>query len=81
LWRLAVSSALLSLYSVFAERDRRRGMSLNEAAIDALQQGLGINNNDIEYDDLDDLIGTWKDDDAFEQALADQDSTEPDLWR
>jgi hypothetical protein len=63
------------------ERAKRRGMSLNEAAIEALKRGLGITDSAVEYDDLDDLIGTWKDDEAFDQALADQDTIEPDLWR
>ncbi len=63
------------------ERARRRGMSLNEAAIDALRRGLGIADDVVEYDDLDDLVGTWKKDEAFDQALADQDTIEPDLWR
>ena len=63
------------------ERARRRGTSLNEAAIDALKRGLGITEDAVEYDDLDDLIGTWKDDEAFDQALADQDPIDVDIWR
>ncbi|MCK4514188.1 MAG: hypothetical protein KAU31_02965 [Spirochaetaceae bacterium] len=61
------------------ERARRRGTSLNEAAIDALRRGLGITENVVEYGDLDDLIGTWKKDEAFEQALADQDTIDLDI--
>ena len=63
------------------ERARRRGMSLNEVTIDALRRGVGITDSGVEYDDLDDLIGTWVDDKEFDQALADQDVVEPDLWR
>ena len=63
------------------ERAKRRGMSLNEAAIDALRRGLGISDDVVEYDDLDDLVGTWKKDEAFDQALADQDTIEPGIWR
>ncbi len=63
------------------ERARRRGTSLNEAAIDALKRGLGITEDTVEYDDLDDLVGTWKNDEAFDQALADQDAIELDIWR
>ena len=62
------------------DRARRRGTSLNQAAIDALRRGLGITEDRVEYDDLDDLIGTWKDDGAFDRAIADQDTTDPDLW-
>ena len=63
------------------ERARRRGTSLNEAAIDALKRGLGITEDAVEYDDLDDLVGTWKNDEAFDQALADQDTIDLDIWR
>lgn len=56
-------------------------MRLNDAAIDALRRGLGISEDTVEYDDLDDLIGTWKKDPVFDEALADQDTVEPDLWR
>ena len=63
------------------ERARRRGTSLNEAAIYALKRGLGITEDAVEYNDLDDLVGTWKTDEAFDRALADQDTIEPDLWR
>ena len=63
------------------ERARRRGISLNETAIEALKRGVGISDTVVEYDDLDDLVGTWKDDAEFDRALADQDAVEPDLWR
>ncbi len=63
------------------ERAKRRGTSLNDAAIDAIKRGLGIIESAVEYDDLDDLIGTWKKDARFDQALADQDTVDPDLWQ
>jgi hypothetical protein len=60
---------------------KRRGVSLNEAAIEALKRGLGITGGGPEFHDLDDLIGTWKADQKCDRALADQDRIEPDLWR
>ncbi len=63
------------------EEAKKRGMSLNEAAIDAIRRGLGITESEVEYSDMDDLIGTWKKDKRFEQALADQDKVDEDLWR
>ena len=60
---------------------RRRGVSLNEATIDVIKRGLGVSGEPIEYHDLDDLIGSWKDDDRFDAAIAEQDTVEPDLWR
>ena len=61
------------------EAAARRGLSLNEAAIDALARGLGV--EEQMHDDLDDLIGTWKDDPSFDEAIADQDRIDPDLWQ
>ncbi|MFA7567088.1 MAG: hypothetical protein WCY01_08695 [Alkalispirochaeta sp.] len=60
---------------------RKNGMSLNEAAIETLRRGLGIAEEAVVYDDLDDLAGTWKQDEVFDQAIADQDTVDPDLWR
>ena len=48
------------------ERSKQRGMSLNYATIDAIKRGLGIMESEVEYDD---------------QALADQDTVDPDLWQ
>ena len=31
--------------------------------------------------DLIDLAGTWREDPAFDQAIAEQDTIDPDLWR
>ena len=63
------------------EQARRRGTSLNETAIEAIMRGLGITEDAVEYSDLDDLVGTWKSDRAFDQAIADQDTIDTDLWR
>ena len=32
-------------------------------------------------DDLDDLVGTWVQDDAFDKAMAEMDRVDEDLWR
>ena len=36
---------------------------------------------DVLYDDLDDLIGTWKQDDEFDRAIEEQDKVDADIWR
>ena len=36
---------------------------------------------DVTYDDLDDLIGTWKLDGEFSRAIADQDKVDTDAWQ
>ena len=63
------------------ERAKRKGVSLNEAAVEALKRGLGVVDADVTYDDLDDLIGTWKPDDEFSRAIADQDKVDTDAWQ
>ena len=63
------------------ERAKKKGMSLNDAAIEAIRQGLGMADTDVVYDDLDDLAGTWKADDQFDRAMAEQDTVDTDAWR
>ena len=70
-----------SVDRMLRERARTEGKSLNEAAIEALQAGLGLSEESVEFDDLDDLIGTWQHDPDTDQALADQDVVDPELWR
>jgi hypothetical protein len=59
---------------------RRRNVSLNQAIVDAIKRGIGMD-EEQEHNDLDDLIGTWQQDEEFEQALREQDTIEQDLWR
>lgn len=62
------------------ERAKRKGISLNDAAVEAMSRGLGVGQDGVVYDDLDDLIGTWKPDDAFDRAIEQQDSVDADAW-
>ena len=70
-----------SVDKLLRERARTEGKSLNEAAIEALQAGLGLSEVAVEFDDLDDLIGTWQHDPDTDHALADQDVVDLELWR
>jgi len=63
------------------ERARAAGISLNEAAVDALAEGSGMAGNRRKRRDLGDIAGTWKADKAVAAALADQDRVDKDLWR
>jgi hypothetical protein len=63
------------------ERAQAEGKSLNEVAVEALSDGLGLGATDVVRRDLSDVIGTWKADKAAEAALADQDRVDPDLWK
>jgi len=60
---------------------KRKGISLNDAAVEAIRRGLGVAEADVVYDDLDDLIGTWKQDDEFDRAIEEQDKVDADAWQ
>jgi hypothetical protein len=59
---------------------RERGKSLNEVAIEALARGAGVTGNSSRQRDLSDIAGTWRNDPAFDSALAAQDSIEEEIW-
>jgi hypothetical protein len=63
------------------ERARATGKSLNEAAVEALQEGTGTAGSPRKRRDLGDIAGTWKSDKAAEAAFADQDRIDEYLWR
>jgi hypothetical protein len=63
------------------ERARAAGKSLNEVAIEALTEGVGVTSTPRQRRNLDDIVGTWKKDKAFDEAIADQDQIDEDLWK
>ena len=63
------------------ERAQRTNRSLNETVVDTLRRGLGVGPDQPSYDDLDDLIGTWKPDEEFDRVIAEQDRVDEVLWR
>ena len=60
---------------------RERGKSLNEVAIEALARGAGVTGERSRQRDLGDIAGTWRNDPAFDSALAAQDSIDEEIWR
>jgi hypothetical protein len=63
------------------ERARAEGRSLNEVAVEALAEGLGLGDEEVIRRDLSDVVGTWKKEAAVEAALAAQDRVDEDLWK
>jgi len=63
------------------QRARATGKSLNEAAIEALTESSGVAGSPMKRRDLGDIVGTWKNEKAVDDALADQDRVDADLWR
>jgi hypothetical protein len=52
-------------------RAKQEDKSLNAVAVEALTRGLELDAQPIEHTDLDGLIGSWKEDKAFDLAIAD----------
>ena len=63
------------------ERARAEGKSINDIAVAALVDGLGLGAEDIVRRDLSDVAGTWVDEAAVNDALAAQDRIDESLWR
>ena len=60
----------------------REGCSLNAVALAALESEAGVSGGKAAvYHDLDDLVGSWVHDDAFDKALAAFDVVDEDLWK
>ena len=62
-------------------RARTEGKSLNEVAIEALAEGLGVVGAPRKRRDLGYISRTWNADHTVEAALAEQDRVDKDLWR
>ena len=60
---------------------KEQGVSLNRAAVEAIAHGLGLSEEKPVYHDLDHLVGTWVEDPAFDEAIRQMDSIDPDLWK
>jgi hypothetical protein len=60
----------------------REGCSLNSVALSALEAESGINSNqNARYYDLDELAGTWVQDDAFDRVMDAFDVVDEELWQ
>ena len=66
-----------------AVRDRagREGKSINAVVVEALARGLDLHVVPAHHTDLDHLIGTWQEDPAFDQAVAEFERIDDDVWK
>jgi hypothetical protein len=62
-------------------RARAEGKSLNEVAVAALAEGVGLRKGDVALRDLGDIVGTWTKDAAVDAALTAQDRIDASLWK
>ena len=88
----AISACIMSMqYTIRAippvidralrRRARQEAKSLNAVAVEALARGLELDAKPVEHTDLDALIGTWQEDPAFDQAIADFERVDPEAWK
>ncbi|MFI4942232.1 MAG: hypothetical protein ACHP85_03145 [Burkholderiales bacterium] len=70
-----------ALDEAIRERARVEGKSINEIAVAALADGVGLGAEDIVRRDLSDIVGTWVEEAAVEAALSAQDRVDEGLWR
>ena len=68
------------LDAALRRRAQEQGKSLNEVAIEALARGAGFRKERDRQRDLGDIAGTWRNDRAFDRAVAAQDTIDPELW-
>ena len=52
------------------QRAKRESKSLNAVTVEALARGLELDASKVPYSDLDELIGSWQEDPAFDHAVA-----------
>ena len=69
------------LDTVLRDAARAQGKSLNEIAIEALSRGAGLGESRCRQRDLRDIAGTWREDRAFDSAIAAQDTVDMEMWK
>jgi plasmid stability protein len=69
------------LDSALRRRAKEEGRSLNEVALEALREGIGLGPQRLRRRDLSDLAGSWTPDAEFKKAIAEQDQIDEDLWK
>jgi len=63
------------------QKAKSEGKSINEVAVEAITFGAGLSDKPLEFHDLDALVGSWKNDPKFDEAIRDQDKIDMDLWK
>ncbi len=83
--QLTIRSISARLRAALEGEARRRGQSLNKTVLALLAERLGLTESaaPVEYDDLDELAGTWSESEAtrFDENLHAQRQVDPKLWR
>ena len=70
-----------TLDAALRRRAKQESKSLNTVAVEALARGLDLSPTPVEFADLDSLIGSWREDPAFDNAVADFSRVDPADWK
>ena len=62
-------------------RAHQERKSLNQALLDALARGVGLQGEARRQRDLSDIAGTWKKDPLFDRAIQEQDQVDEAIWK
>jgi hypothetical protein len=83
--QLTIRSIGSRLRAALEREAARRGQSLNKTVLALLSERLGLGEaaTPVQYDDLDELAGTWSKSEAtrFDEALHAQRQVDAKLWR
>ncbi len=60
---------------------KAEGKSLNQKALEALSDALGLGEKKGKRRDLSKIAGSWKHDPEFDRLMKEQDQIDPELWR
>jgi hypothetical protein len=63
------------------KRAQREHKTLNQVAVEAMVEGLGLDREPAPRRSVGDLVGARTKDQALEEALDDQRRIDPELWR
>ena len=63
------------------QKAKKKGQSLNEALLEVLIKGTGMEQEMREHHDLDHFFGSWIEDSEVEKALKEQNRVDPKLWK
>lgn len=70
-----------SLNQKAREEAEKYHKSMNALLLDVLARGLGVSETPVIYNDMDDLAGTWVEDEAFDEAVSAFEVVDADLWK
>jgi hypothetical protein len=68
------------LDAALRRKAKAENRSLNDVAVQTLARALGLGDAAFVHRDLRDLAGTWVDDPDFDEALAEQDRIDREMW-